>query len=394
MPEKITVAVFMGGLSSEHDVSVCTGLEALQALDPERYDGFPVYVGLDNQWWVGDALRDVKHYIPDAALKRQLTRVSLDLGHAREGGRAVLRATGGGLMGRKAFPFDVALLAMHGSWGEDGTLQGVLTAEGIPFAGAGVGAMGVAINKLWTQQVAAAAGLPTLPSVLVRRGEMLDEAAAVAVLGAFPLFVKPNFLGSSIGARRVEDGAALGVALAEVFRMDTAALVQPCVANLAEYNVAVRRGADGALAASAIERPLRKGDLLSFADKYAHSGHNKLGLTQGMAAMDRVLNPPELEGGRGARITAWAKALFATLDMAGAPRLDFLADEATGEVWFNEINPLPGGFGAYLWEAAAPRVGFSALLADMLEEARTRVRTQARVVDPVGTGSALFRKRG
>lgn len=396
MIEKTKVAVLFGGLSSEHDVSVLTGLEALEALDPGKYEGFPVYVGLDGQWWVGDALRDRKNYIPDLTLKRQLVRMSLDVGNSREGGRPVLREVGGGLLKKaKVFAFDVALIAMHGTWGEDGTVQGVLAAEGIPFAGGNVSAMGLTINKIWTAQIAKATGLPVLESVLVWRGETPD-AKALKALGKFPLFVKPNYLGSSIGAQVVQDAEELEVALDAIFRLDVAAIIQPCVANLVEYNLSVRRLRDGEIVTSCIERPLRKGESYSFKDKYLSQGvDSKLsGASAGLVSATRVLNPPELDGKRDSQIREWASALFEVLDLAGTPRLDFLCNEKTGELYFNEINPLPGSFAYFLWEQGVHATGFSQLLDDVLTEAKNRQKTKARVIDPVATGGGIFRKRG
>lgn len=400
MAERLTVAVIFGGPSSEHDVSVLTGLQILEALDPAKYEGFPVYVALDGQWWTGDALRNRKNYLPDAALKRELTRVSLNAGGSREGGRWVLREVGGGLLKRgKTFAFDAVIPALHGTWGEDGTLQGVLASEGIPFVGGGVSAMGLTINKMWTTGAAASVGLPVPPTMYVARGQ--DVAAKLGEWqGTFPVFVKPNYLGSSIGARVAKDRDDAEQAITEVFRLDTAALVQRCIGNLVEYNVAVRRNRKGQLETSAIERPLRAGESLDFKDKYLSGGGldklgNKLGSqSEGMASATRVLNPPELDAKRDGQIREWAKSLFEMLDLAGTPRLDFLCDEKTGEIWFNEINPLPGSFGYFLWEGAEHPVGFSELLDDMLVEARNRMRTHARVVDPVANGGAIFRKRG
>ncbi|RYG58579.1 MAG: D-alanine--D-alanine ligase [Alphaproteobacteria bacterium] len=400
MTERVKVAVIFGGPSSEHDVSVLTGLQVLEALDPAKYEGFPVYVGLDGQWWTGDALRNRKNYIPDAALKRELVRVSLNIGASREGGRWLLREVGGGLLKRgKTFAFDVVIPALHGTWGEDGTLQGVLASEGIPVVGGNVGAMGLTINKMWTTGAAASAGLPVPATMYVARGQ--DVAAKLdAWKGTYPVFVKPNTLGSSIGARVAKDRADAEQAVAEVFRLDTAALVQRCIGNLVEYNVAVRRNRKGQLETSAIERPLRAGESLDFKDKYLSGGGldklgNKLGAArEGMASATRVLNPPELDAARDGQIRNWAKALFEAVDLAGAPRLDFLCDETTGEIWFNEINPLPGSFGYFLWEGAQESVGFSELLDDMIGEARSRMRSHARVVDPVANGGAIFRKRG
>lgn len=400
MAQRMKVAVIFGGPSSEHDVSVLTGLQILEALNPAKYEGFPVYVGLDGQWWVGDALRERKNYLPDLALKRQLTRVSLNVGNSREGGAWVLREVGGGLLKRgKTFGFDVVIPALHGTWGEDGTLQGVLAADGIPCVGGSVGAMGLTIHKMWTVGAAASVGLPVPPTMYVARGS--DVAAKLAEWkGKYPVFVKPNTLGSSIGARVAKDKADAELAVAEVFRLDTAAVVQRCIGNLLEYNVAVRRNGKGQLETSAIERPLRKGESLDFRDKYLSGGGldklgNKLGThSEGMASATRALNPPELDKQRDKQIRDWATALFEALDLAGTPRLDFLCDEKTGELWFNEINPLPGSFAYFLWEGAAEPVGFSELLDDMILEARARMRTQARVVDPVANGGAIFRKRG
>lgn len=395
--DKVKIAVFFGGLSSEHDVSVLTGLEALEALDPAKYEAFPVYVALDGQWWTGDALRERRNYIPDLTLKRQLTRVAFAVGDAREGGRWVLREVGGGglLKRGKTFAFDVVVPALHGTWGEDGTLQGVMAAEGVPMVGGGVGAMSLTINKMWTTGAAAAAGLPVPPTMYVARGS--DVAAKIAEWkGKFPVFVKPNFLGSSIGARMAKDKDDLEVALGEVFRLDTAALVQRCIANLVEYNVSVRRNARGKVVTSAIERPLRKGESYSFKDKYLSQGvESKLsGASAGLVGATRVMSPPELDSKREAQIRGWAATLFETLDLAGTPRLDFLCDEKTGEIWFNEVNPLPGSFAYFLWEGGPQGVGYSELLDDMIEEARGRVRSRTRLIDPVATGGGIFRKRG
>ncbi|MBI1308576.1 MAG: D-alanine--D-alanine ligase [Proteobacteria bacterium] len=403
MGEKLKVAVLVGGLSAEHDVSVCTGLEVLQALDPDKYDAFPVYVGLDNQWWVGDKLRDIKTYIPDLAAKRELTRVSLNVGDARSGGSCVLREVGAPFWRKgKSFAVDVVLPALHGTWGEDGTLQGALTAVDVAYTGGDTGAMAAAMNKSWTMMLASLGGVPVVPSLLVRRGENVDMKEVAKKLGKFPLFVKPNFLGSSIGARVVKDEDELQAGLADVFRLDTMALIQKCVPNLVEYNLAVRRLPNGEIVTSAIERPLRKGEILSFADKYAGSGANKLGNKVkpgaveggGMAFMDRVLNPPELSKKDDGQIRAWAHEVFDVLNMAGTPRLDFMCDGKTGEIWFNEINPIPGGISYFLWEAAEPRLGFSELLEGMIDEALRRAKTRGRTVDPVGSGSAIFHKRG
>ena len=403
MSEKMRVAVFIGGLSPEHDVSVLTGLELLAALDPSKYDAFPVYVGLNHQWWVGEALRNRSNYLPDAATKQGLTQVCLAVGHERTLGQPTLREVGAPFWrAAKTFGFDVAVPTMHGAYGEDGTLQGVLQASGIPYTNGDVSALGVTIDKLFTQHIAAGIGLPTVPTVAVQAGRDIPLKDLEKSLGKGPWIVKPNRLGSSLGVHLVHNQNELAAALADVLRLNHTALVQRCVPNLVEYNVAVRRLPTGDVVTSQIERPLKKGETLDFKDKYMAGGVNKLAGklsgqsradAMGMVNASRVFDPPELAAEMQAKIRAWAVQLFDTIDLAGAPRLDFLSDSVTGEVWFNEINPIPGSMGFFLWENAVPRVGYTALLDDLIEEARKRSK-RPRVTDPLQVGGALFPKRG
>src|SRR5438874_10060307 len=125
--KKTRVAVFIGGRSPEHDVSVVTGLQAIDALDQERYEAFPVYIATDGGWWIGESLRDRRIYIPRGAAWKQLEAVTLDVGANPDGrGRLIPKAAGGLFSKPKRTEFDVALLALHGLSGEDGRLQGLL----------------------------------------------------------------------------------------------------------------------------------------------------------------------------------------------------------------------------------------------------------------------------
>ncbi len=408
---KPTVAIFFGGPSAEHDVSILTGLQVLEALDTTRYTGLPVYIDLQGRWWVGAPLSKLSSYLPSPAILRQLTQVVLPIGGVRHGGRFALQPVAQPFLGHaKPILFDIALPALHGTWGEDGQLQGALQSLGVPTVGGRVGPMAVAMHKLWCQQVAAAVGVPTIPTLYVKRAEAYPSAKTLkAELGVYPLFVKPNTLGSSIGAQRVADAAALEAALTNVLRLDTMALIQPCIANLVEYNVAVRRLPSGEVVCSAIERPLTKGESYDFKTKYLAAGGAKkgpsidapkLGAMRGMLGASRAIHPPELGTVKGQKwaekITLHASRLFTALELAGAPRLDFMVNEKTGQLWFNEINPIPGSFGFFLWEAAhgPAHAGFTGLLNALLDEARSTLRTQHRSIDPAAAGGGIFTRRG
>jgi D-alanine-D-alanine ligase len=414
---KPTIAVIFGGPTIEHDVSVLTGLQIVDAIDATRFETLPVYIGLEGDWWVGDALRARKSYLPDEKIKRGLTQVHLPVGRPGAGGRAELVASaGGGLLGRggRSFPFDVAIPSIHGSFGEDGILQGVLEAIDVPYVGCGVLAASVLMNKLVSKRFFKSLGIPVLAAEEVRRraGEArpsshedgalrargqgfvdLRSLAATVAL-PFPLCIKPNDLGSSVGVSAAKSSADLEAGLASVFRLEDTALIEPLVPNLVEYNVAVTR-ALGATRCSAIERPLRKDELLNFRDKYLAGGDmdTKLSIpfSQGMASATREINPPGLKEEQARNIRGWATQVFEALDLRGTARADFLCNGATGELWLNEFNTFPGSLAYFLWEAVG--VNFTELLSALVDEALMVHGARRKSIDPAGAGAAIF-KRG
>jgi len=181
-----------------------------------------------------------------------------------------------------------------------------------------------------------------------------------------------------------------------IFRLDTQALIEPFVSNLVEYNLAVMRSG-GTLRTSAIERPKRAEELLDFRQKYLSGGDGKGGIkgdagdSQGMLSLTREINP-ELPAELAANLRRWAIAAFEAVDGLGAPRVDFYCNEATGEAWLNEVNPCPGSFGYFLWEAAEPPLGFTALLSLLIDEAVVRHRECQLPDDPVPPEARLLRR--
>jgi D-alanine-D-alanine ligase len=397
---KTRIAVFLGGRSPEHDVSVVTGLQALQALDQSRFDAFVVYVTPQGDWLTGPGLEDRRNYLPDAALRGKLTEVTLDIA---SGGRGRLMPRRNGLFSRRIpTEFEVALLAFHGLGGEDGQFQGLFESANIPYTGMRTLASAVLMDKVATKRMLAGCDIPLLKHALVERPETgLPPATALeaplAEIG-FPCCVKPVHLGSSIGVGKAEDVEEVRALLAAIFRLDTQALVEPFVPNLVEYNVAVGRfGAEPRC--SAIERPRRVEDLLDFRQKYLSGGgdgdktggKNLVQPSQGMLSLTREINPV-LAGQQAPDIRRWALAAFEAVGGSGAPRIDFLCNEATGEIWLNEVNPCPGSFAFYLWEAADQPLGFTALLSALIDEARARHRAVQLPDDPVPADARLLKR--
>jgi D-alanine-D-alanine ligase len=393
------VAVFFGGRSPEHDVSVITGLQALKAVDQQRFAAFPVYVDPRGRWFVGEALAERRNYLPDSRTAGELTEVSLALG---EPGRGLLLAKRSGFFARRPpVEFDIALLAFHGVGGEDGQMQGLFETANLPYTGMRTLASAVLMDKAATKRLLRGLDIPLLAYSVVQRGAGgLPSAVSLRdSLGniGFPCIVKPAHLGSSIGVGKADDIEEVRALLPMIFRLDRQAIVEPFIPNLVEYNLSVTR-ADGAVRTSAIERPKRAEELLDFRQKYLSGGDGKSGTkdaggtaSQGMLSLTRDITPL-LPGGLEDDLRRWAAAAFEAVDGTGAPRVDFYCNEATGETWLNEINPIPGSFGYFLWEAAEPPIGFTALLSLLLDEALALHRAAQLPDDPVPPEARLLHR--
>lgn len=398
--EKLAVAVFFGGRSPEHDVSVVTGLQAIDALDPEKYDIVPVYIDGSGEFLTGQILLNRDTYIPGAAQRSALTPVTLGL---KPADRGRLTTTSQSMFQRpKTIEFDVAIPAFHGLFGEDGRIQGAFELADIAYTGMRAFASTVLMDKVATKRILEGIGVPLLPYQEIRRpaqGLLLPPEELEAQMGglSFPCIVKPSHLGSSIGVARVNSLEELEAVLPGIFKYDSAAIVEPFVENMIEYNVAVAR-IGGKIRTSALEKPKRVEELLDFKQKYLSGESKSKGskspgqISQGMLSLTRELNP-QLPGEIEANIRHWAEITFDRVAGTGAPRIDFIGNEETGEIWLNEVNPCPGSFGYFLWEAASDPLLFSDLLEHLIDEA-IELRAQNELpADPTPEDARLFPRR-
>lgn len=401
---KTRVAVFFGGRSPEHDVSVVTGLQAYAALDNQRFEAFPVYIALDGEWLVGESLSQRSTYIPGPEERKRLLPVTLDIGRNSAAEGLLIEKDSGGLFSKpQTHGFDVALLAFHGVVGEDGGMQGLFEAANIPYTGMRLLASTVLMDKAKTKAMLSDTGVPSLPHRVIDRpaeGLLVDPATLEEALTglAYPVIAKPNHLGSSIGVASAEDTETLRNVLATIFRLDRQAIIEPFVPNLVEYNVAVARLA-GEIRTSAIERPKRSDELLDFKQKYMSGdgggGKKQAGASggEGMLSLTRDINP-QMPKQSEDNIRQWATACFERMGAVGAPRIDFLSDFETGEFWFNEANPCPGSFGYFLWEASTENpLLFTELLSHLVDEALGESAAEQLPPDPTLPEARLFQRR-
>ena len=348
----MNVGVIYGGASVEHDVSILTALQAMEALSG-RHTVVPIYVTRSGRWLSGDALRELDAYRVEG--EPDVPEISRDLG-----GGTIRQHGGGGLLSRRreGARIDVALPATHGTYGEDGTLQGLLELCGVPYAGSSVGASAAAMDKGLSKAVLRQAGLPVPDGAELARDAGPERVSETLAAYGLPVYVKPISLGSSIGVARCTTRAEVDEALELAFELDRAALVESSVEGATEVNCAVLGARGGELRASVCEQPVAQDGLLSFEDKYMRGGKG-----EGMKGAERIIPAPIGEEATG-RVRELAKRAFRALGCSGVARVDFLI-APDGTVYVNELNTIPGSFSFYLWEPAG--LPFPDLLDELLD---------------------------
>ncbi len=379
--ERRTIAVLFGGRSLEHDVSVVSGLQILHAVDPDRFRPMPVYIDQSLRWWIGDDLWHSESFKGGGPERSRLREVTLAPGFGPSTLTPVSPAIQIGAVA--GVHVDVFLPVLHGTFGEDGSIQGLLELGGCAFVGCGVAASAVGMNKRLTKIVAAHAGVPVVPWVSCERAVldrhsswMSDLPRRVEAELHWPVIVKPCNLGSSAGVSTASSPVELIAGVLKVFEYDVEALIEPFILNRLEINVAVA-GLETPVA-SVTEMPVtNQASPLSFSEKYKREGRKSVGSSEGMAGALRVLDPSDLPEEMRAQAQRHATTVFAALGCEGISRIDFLIDADSNTLYFNEINTLPGSLAFYLWSAAPHHWTITELLSRLIERAE-RLRAMKR----------------
>ncbi|MGE3958930.1 MAG: D-alanine--D-alanine ligase family protein [Vicinamibacterales bacterium] len=379
-----TIAVMFGGRSLEHDVSVVSGLQILHAIDPERFAPMPIYIDQQTRWWVGDDLWHNESFRRGGPDRSRLIEVTLSSGFGTS--RLVpvdplsvmtatsSRVTGVPTAGGGTIPVDCFVPVLHGTFGEDGCVQGALELGGCAYVGCGVMASAIGMNKRATKIMAKHSGVPVVPwlslgRVVLDRGPawLTDFPRQVAESFGWPVIVKPCNLGSSAGVSVAANADELVSGVLKVFEFDVEAIIEPFIGNRLEINVAVA-GLEEPVA-SITEMPVTsQATPLTFAEKYRRQGRKSVG-SQGMAGALRVLDPQDLPAETRTSAQRYATTVFSVLGCEGISRIDFLINADTGELFFNEINTLPGSLAFYLWSAAPHYWTITDLLARLIARA-------------------------
>lgn len=377
---KKTIAVFFGGQACEHDISIITGTQLAENIDRSRYDVVPVYIARDGAWFTGKKLLDVTFMRAFQANDKDIQRVSLQPTPNKRG--LVFEDTKhSGLFSRNKkeenISIDVAIIAMHGLNGEDGTLQGLLELANIPYTSPGVLGSSVGMDKILMRTVFKGAGIPVLPGECILRSEWEKNPdqiiAYIEDILPYPMFVKPANLGSSIGISCAKDRDSLYEALEVAVLYDRRILVEKAVVDIAEYNCSAL-GFDEDIRVSVCEQPVTWETFLSFEDKYMREQSKQSG---GMKGMGRVL-PAQIPEELTAQIQSLTGEIFRLLDCKGVVRIDFIYDKSEERLYANEINTIPGSFAFYLWEPLG--ISYSRLIDMLIQFAEEAQREKNRNV--------------
>jgi D-alanine-D-alanine ligase len=355
--EKLRVGLLFGGRSVEHEVSLASATSILKALDPTRYDVALVAIGQDGRWHLG-----APPLPPEAAVQGE--EVTLP---AVPGQHTITSTSGAelGSMGR----LDVIFPIVHGRGGEDGSLQGLLELADVPYVGAGVLGSALQMDKDVTRRLLHAAGLPVVPWVVVRKGQLERDpegcAGRVRSELGLPVFVKPANGGSSVGTSKVAEEARLLPALREAARYDTKILADRAV-DAREIEVAVL--GDDPIEASVPGEIRTAHEFYDYEAKYVDE-------------QTELLVPAPLGDEQTRAARRLAIEAVEILEGSGLARVDFLLDRQSGELFVNEVNSLPGFTEASmyprLWEASG--LPYPALLDRLIELALARHRERTAI---------------
>lgn len=372
---KTNIGVVFGGRSVENEISVITAIQAMEAVDTDKYDVTPIYISKQGRWYTGEALRHSENYKHMDQLFASCEEVYM---RPVYGDNRLYKVRRKPFCSDVAAEIDVILPALHGTNCEDGSVQGAFEMTGVPYAGCNVLASANGMDKITMKMILAQSGIPVVDYVWLTDKEWYDRQQQVIdrVEGKlnYPVIVKPADSGSSVGIEAVHDREHLIEAIENAAAYSKRIIVEHLVEQLREINCSVL-GDYYECEASVCEAPVRSGEILSYQDKYLGGGKggSKRGGTksQGMRSTVREI-PARLPQQTTDLIRTTAVETFKTLGCDGVARIDFMIDEATGKVYVNEINTIPGSLSFYLWEASG--VSFDRLIDRLVDIALRRSR--------------------
>jgi D-alanine-D-alanine ligase len=368
---KLRVGVLFGGRSGEHEVSLASAASIIRGLDPQKYEAVPIGITKEGHWLIGEGAQKM---LPEVLRTGQRVVMSADPTES------ALMPIDGSARGQK---LDVVFPVIHGTFGEDGTMQGLLELAGLPFVGAGVLGSAIGMDKDIAKKLMQVAGIPVVPWIAVQRSDWERQPKeirrAIEKKFKYPVFVKPATLGSSVGMTKVHSRAELGPALDLAAEFAMKIMVERAV-FAREIEVSVLGNHDPRASIPGEIVPHR--EFYDYAAKYLEEG-------------TQLLIPAKLKKSEVKKVQNMAVTAFRALELSGMARVDFFIEKRGGKIFLNEVNTIPGftSISMYpkLWEANG--IPFRELISKLidlaLEQHQEKARTKYQIELPEGASGAL-----
>ena len=341
----LNVGILFGGKSTEHEVSVITGVQVLNGIDKYKYNILPIYVSKEGKWYTSQKFYDIKTFKDINSIPKYSREVFLPpiLGESK------LTVLSNSFFGRdENMRVDVFFPCFHGGLGECGGFQGLFEISEFPYVGSEILSSAVGMDKILMKDVFKANNIPTSPHYWFYREYWKKNKKKVLnnieEKFEYPVFVKPSNSGSSIGVAKVSNKESLENCIDVACAFDGRVIVEKGILDAREINVSVLGNSGGKLLVSECEEVFSGGDFLSYEDKYVRGGKE----SKGMASAKRIV-PAGISAEEKIAAQRLAKEVFSVLNCCGLARIDFLIKGR--DIYVLEINTIPGSLSFYLWEA-------------------------------------------
>ena len=387
---KTNMAVFFGCRSVEHEVSVISAVQAMNAIDRSKYEVIPVYVTKEGEIFTSPLLFDIESFKGNLD---ELVEKCEQVTFIRLKNKTVMRSFASGLFKKcRDTVIDLAFPIVHGTNCEDGTMAGYFEFLNLPYISCDIISAAVGMDKAVFKSVLKSAGLPVLDCMTFRLREFsADKEHFIREIGkkiGYPLIIKPANLGSSVGITKVNSESELESAISLAASFAEKILAERAIKNLREINCSVLGDADSCIA-SVCEEPFMHDEILSYADKY--EGNSK---SKGMASLGRKI-PADISEELSEKIRGLSVDIMKATGSSGVVRIDYLLDSESGEVFANEINTIPGSLAFYLWEASG--IKYTELIDRLCDIAFKRQRNRDNLTFTIKTNilsGASFGSKG
>lgn len=367
---KLKIGWFFGGRSTEHEVSVVTALQAYDNLDKEKYEVIPVYISKEGDFYTNSKFLSIQNYKDIDTLLLSSTKITI----GRKNGIGGFFSQGflGGFT-----PLDLAFPLFHGSFGEDGSFQGLMEMNQIPYVGFNVLGAAISMDKEASKYVFQGLGFQVAKGLAIQRNDWNSDSKkilkSITSQIKFPVFIKPADIGSTIGVNRANDLEQLSFNIEVAFTYSDKVVIEESLEGLIEVNCAALGYIE--VIPSVCERPIRSGDSLSYEDKYMKGGKGSKG--SGMASLSRQI-PAPISQSLTKKIQDATVKIFKAMEGCGVARIDYFVDPKKEIFYVNEVNSPPGSLAFYLFNIPPINMDYSKLLDKMISSGLVRFDEQKK----------------